>query len=495
VQPDQIVQGIPVDRAPEGQAPFGTAAFIVQGRAIRYVNPAAEAMTGYTASELLAMAFWDVIHPDDRALVRQRGLSRRGGAQIPWRYEIRLVRKNGEILPIEFSAGTMEFEGRPAVLGTAADISERKAVAQQRRDINRRMHALIENSSDIVLIAEPNARIRYIGPSVERILGWRPDDLVGRDCFEGIHPEDSRQVKTVFYSIVAEPGARNSVIYRYQHRDGSWRWLESIGSNLLDDPSIAGMIINSRDLTERRRAEEDARMRQQELAHVLRRRTMGEMAAVLAHEVNQPLTAIMNYANGCADRLRTGAASSDRLLAALDEIAGQAARAGDIIRRLRRFISKGAPRRQRLQLNELVEDVLRFVSDEARAHGVRVHVDLHADLAPLEVDGVQIEQVVLNLLRNALEAIYESPGKEPVLAVCTRCADGELEVTVSDTGAGLRVENAAEIFEPFVTSKPHGLGMGLSICRSIIAAHGGRLWGAPNADRGMTFHFTLPLRR
>src|SRR5262249_26437769 len=161
-------------------------------------------------------------------------------------------------------------------------------------------------------------------------------------------------------------------------------------------------------------------------------------AAVLAHEVNQPLTAIMNYAKGCAERLRSESHGTPELLAALDEITAQAVRAGEIIRRLRRFVGKGGPQRQRVSLHGLVAEVLRFVADEAREQGVSVQLELAADLPALEVDGVQIEQVILNLLRNALESIYENPGDAPLLMVGTRQSDGEAQVTVRDNGAGLR---------------------------------------------------------
>ncbi len=597
---------------PEGDAP-GAAAFIFQDGAIRYVNPAAEVMTGYTAQELLTMSFWEVIHPDQRELLRQRGLARQRGEAVPWQYGVKLLRKSSDSLWVEFSAGVIEFEGRPAVLGAAVDITERRAATERLRESEHRLRALIENSSDIVVIADGDGRMRYLGPSIEPILGFRPDELVGKEGLALIHPADRERVATAYAEMAQRPGSRAIAAYRTQRRDGCWRWLESIGTNLLDDPSIAGIIVNSRDITERveaetayrslvdnslqgliivqdgrivfansaatdvsgytneellafsmeaqratihpedapavwerwkrrmagdalppraeyrvlrkdgavrwveayateivyhgrpavqvahvditdrKRAEEEARLHQQELAHVLRRRTMGEMAAVFAHEVNQPLSAIMSYAKGCAHRLRTGSGSPELLIGALDEIAAQAVRAGEIIRRLRAFVRKSELHRQHLQLNELVDEMIHFVTAEAGEHDVRLQLELDPDLPPLEVDALQIEQVILNLLRNALEAIYDSPSERPLVIVSTRRTGGTAEVAVRDSGGGLRPDVAAEIFEAFVTCKPEGLGMGLSICRSIVDAHGGRMWSTPNPDRGMTFHFALPL--
>jgi PAS domain S-box-containing protein len=508
----------------------------------------------------------------------------------------------------------IELEGQPAVLGTAIDITARRAAAERLRESERRLRALIEQSSDIVVIAEADGGIRYVGPSIERILGFRPASLLGTNGFIGIHRDDRDRVLAAYRDMAERSGSRAIAAYRSRRQDGSWCWLESIATNLLDDPSIAGIIINSRDITERieaqtayrslvdhslqgllivqdlrivfanshmaqisgyavhellalepeelsmmihpedrevewqhaqrraageaapshselrfirrdgatrwmatyvsvveyrghtatqmaclditdrKRAEEEARLHQQELAHVLRRSTMGEMAAMFAHEVNQPLSAIISYAKGCAHRLRAGSLSPEALLPALDEIVSQAVRAGEIIRRLRRFVGKGELQRQPLNLNDLVNEVLHFVTAEAREHDVRLHVELAAGLPSLEGDGVQIEQVILNLLRNALEAIYEDPGEQPLLTVRTQRVDADVEVAVRDSGAGLRPDIAADVFEPFVTSKSAGLGMGLSICRSIIDAHGGRVWSTANPDRGMTFHFTLPLR-
>jgi PAS domain S-box-containing protein len=602
-------------RAPSAQLPtaFGAAAFIFQGNVNRYVNPAAEAMTGYSARELLGMEFWQVIHPDHRELVRERGLARQRGEPVTWQYEVKLLRKTGESLWVAFSAGLIEFEGQQAVLGTAVDITARKADAAQREATERHLQVLMENSTDVVLIADASFNLRYIGPAMERILGLPVEEMLGYDNLDRIHPDDRAHVREKYAEVAAAPGARASPTYRIRHRDGSWRWFESIGTNMLADPGVAGIIVNSRDITDRveaqtayrtlvehslqglmiiqdgrivftnpalvdmlgysaaelldlgmdearafihpddvaavwlkwhrriageslsprtefrlvrkdgrvcwaetyateieyrgrpawqvayldtsdrHRAEEAARQHQQELAHVLRRRTMGEMAAVFAHEVNQPLGSIMNYAKGCALRLRNGNSAPEPLLAALDQIAAQAERAAEVIRRLRGFVRKGELQRQRQQLNDLVDEVIHFIAAEAQEHGVRLQVDLAPDLPPLEVDAVQIEQVILNLLRNALEAIYEDPGDRPVLSVRTRRAGDEVEVAVRDSGAGLHAGVAADLFEPFVTSKTEGLGMGLSICRSIVDAHGGRVWSVANPDRGMTFHFTLPL--
>jgi two-component system sensor kinase FixL len=183
------------------------------------------------------------------------------------------------------------------------------------------------------------------------------------------------------------------------------------------------------------------------------------------------------------------------LLEALEEISAQAIRAGEIIRRLRAFIRKGELQRHPCQLNDVVEEALQFVATEAHERNVALRVDLTPNLPAVEIDPVQIEQVILNLLRNALEAIYEAKGDDAVIGVRTRPTPVGVEVAVSDTGPGVPHEIAADIFEPFVTSKGEGLGMGLSICRSIVDAHGGRVWCTPNPDRGVTFTVALPPSR
>ena len=233
---------------------LGAAAFIFQDTALCYVNPATEVLTGYSRDELLAMSFWAIVHPDDRELVKQRGLARQRGEPVPWHYSARIQRKDGAVRVVEFSAGMITHEGRAAVLGTVIDVTERRAADERLRESERRFRTLTDNSSDIVLVADANGRMRYLGAAIERVLGFRPDELVGHDGLERIHRNDREQVRTAYASLAQHAGGRVTAVYRVRHRDGSWRWLESIGTNLLADPAVCGIIINSRDVTDREEA-------------------------------------------------------------------------------------------------------------------------------------------------------------------------------------------------------------------------------------------------
>ncbi len=240
-----------------------------------------------------------------------------------------------------------------------------------------------------------------------------------------------------------------------------------------------------------RRATLELRRHQAELAHVLRVGTMGEMAAQLAHELTQPLGAIANFAAGARRRLLAQGADPE-LIAVVDHVSTEALRAGDIIRRLRALIRKDGPQRSAVAINALVREVAELIRGEAHEHAVRLVLRLDPELPHVAADAVQIEQVLLNLVRNALEAMHDAGGAAPVLTIETRRgSDAAVEVAVHDSGPGIDAAEAERIFEPFHTTKPSGLGMGLAISRSIIEAHGGRLWLSPSGARGATFRFTL----
>lgn len=262
--------------------------------------------------------------------------------------------------------------------------------------------------------------------------------------------------------------------------------------------ALYAAYASQRYLIERRRAEEAeaelrARHHQAELAHAARLSTLGGMAAGLAHEINQPLSAIVSYARGCALRLESGEACPADLLPVIDEISGQALRAGDVLRRIQEFVRHTQLPRTQVDLNVLVREALRFAEVEARQQGITLRLELAPDPIPVDVDRIQIEQVILNLVRNGFEAMPAGRTTSRQLTIATgRGADEAVEVAVTDTGLGVSPNIVGHVFEPFFTTRRDGLGLGLSISRSIVESHGGRLWTIPNPPHGAVFRFTLP---
>jgi two-component system sensor histidine kinase DctS len=257
-----------------------------------------------------------------------------------------------------------------------------------------------------------------------------------------------------------------------------------------------GWMASVLDITERKRAEELARQQQEQLQFTSRLVTMGEMASTLAHELNQPLAAIASYNTGCLNLLNAGQTDPKEILPALEKIGLQAQRAGKIIRRVHDFVRKSEPKRAPCAVGEVIEDCLGFVETEARKRHVRIDCDL-PPLPPVPADRLMLEQVLLNLIRNGMEAMAATPEAERALRIAVEIGDGELLVSVGDQGSGIAPEIRDKLFTAFFTTKPEGMGIGLSICRSIIEFHRGRLWAEDNPQSptgsGTIFRFTLPL--
>lgn len=246
-------------------------------------------------------------------------------------------------------------------------------------------------------------------------------------------------------------------------------------------------------ITARREAEERLRQQQLELAHMARLCLAGGMASGLAHELNQPLAAIVSYGEGGLELVRSGKVDTNQLTKVLEQVVNQAMRAHGIIHHLRDFVRKQEPQRSLVDINALIQEVVRLAEPEAQKHAVRIRQEFAEGLPSLLVDNIQIQQVVLNLVQNGIEAMREGGAERRELTLRTASAgNNTIQVTVSDTGPGLSAENPHKLFMPFFTTKASGMGLGLSISKSIIEAHGGRLWASPNADRGISFHFTLP---
>ncbi len=275
----------------------------------------------------------------------------------------------------------------------------------------------------------------------------------------------------------------------YQRSDDSW--IEINDYVLLD----GSLITVGTDITERKRSEELIRRREAELAQLLRRSTLDEMASVMAHELNQPLSAMVNYANGSLRRIRSDTLGPEELSDVMARIREQAQRASDVLRRISGFVGQAKPERVAVDMSEIVKAVATMLQGQLRAGRVRLRVDLAEDTPPVLVDRIEIEQVLLNLAKNAIEAMETMSDGVREVRIRTRATDnGSLEVTVADTGPGFDKEVAPTIFEPFVTTKENGMGMGLSISRTIVEAHGGRI-RIDRRGRGGTVRLTLPFDR
>ncbi len=356
----------------------------------------------------------------------------------------------------------------------------------------RKLSGALEQTADAVLITDREGGIDYINAAFQRMTGYTQEEVSGKTpsfLRSGQHGKE-------FYRRLWETILRGEVFHGTfinRCKDGSLYYEEKTITPLKDSQgSVVNFVSTGKDTTQQRLAEEQAKQHQAQLAHVCRVSDMGEMAAALAHELNQPLAAIVNYAQGCVHRLRAGEMKRDELLAALEHIAVHGHQSGAIIRRLRSFLRRGNPQRQYTDVNRVVREAMELTDLEARQKEVTLRLDLSDDLPPVLMDMIQIEQVVLNLLRNAIEAIDDAQCPRREVTVRTNVSsNGRVEVTVCDTGPGLPAENVDRLFEAFFTTKSDGMGMGLSISRSIVEAHGDQLQAAINPDGGAAFHFAL----
>lgn len=363
---------------------------------------------------------------------------------------------------------------------------------------------LFESANEGIMVVSD--RIEECNDQVVRLLGYDKSEIIGRrviDFTPERQPHGGRPVEVTHDRFeLARQGKPQYFVWRSRRKDGS-----EIDVDVMLKAARVGnrvMVLTTLlDITDRRRAELELRRKEKEVAdarehltHMARLSTMGEMAAGIAHEINQPLAAISTYAQGCKRMLDNGLTDARELGEPLDKIATQALRAGEVIRRLRGFIKKSASELELVDINELVAEVVQLAEVDARKHGIDVHLHLAANLPEVRVDPVQLQQVILNLIRNALEAMEETPRQRARVDVHTGLDEkGQVGIRVVDAGPGLSEDALRRVFDPFFTTKATGMGMGLSISHSIIAAHGGQLT-VHNNDTGIgaTFAVTLMAR-
>jgi two-component system sensor kinase FixL len=367
----------------------------------------------------------------------------------------------------------------------------RTRTEQALRDREIRFRTLFEHSPDAIFVESMTGIVLDVNPAATELHGMSRERLIGRHVMELVPPQCRDDVRRDFPKLAAGE--------LKQFESFSWHVERgavpvSVHVSKTEYGSRPALLLHVRDITERRKAEEHARQVQSQLAHVGRLTLMGELMASISHEINQPLFAIANFASACEKTLRDDSANStDKLLEWTHKIAQQATRAGEIIHRMRDFSRKTMPHRSTVAVADMVHEAIELVSAETKSQHISLTCDLQPENCLVLADRIQIEQTLINLLRNACRAMTDNPLDRRRIEIRTRKIGAELRFSVHDQGHGFKGINPEEIFNPFFTTKPDGLGLGLTISRSIVEAHGGKLWAEQNADHGATFLFTLPM--
>jgi two-component system sensor kinase FixL len=364
-------------------------------------------------------------------------------------------------------------------------------------DRQARLDAILDTAVDGIITIDETGIIESVNAATQRIFGYTADELVGQNI-KLLMPAPYREQHDGYIARYLETGEAR-IIGIGRDAEG----LRKDGTRFPIDLAVSAFFTGGRrlftglvrDISDRRRAEEEARRRRDELSHAARLSTIGELSSGIAHEINQPLTAIVSFAEACLRMLRSGDADTHKLENALEQIAAQGQRAGHITRHLRRLARKGEREHVGVDINHMVRDMLGLVRNELETSGITLHLELDESLPSVECNRIQVEQVVLNLVRNAMDVLEDGDPEVRELSIRTRGGrDQGIELEVEDSGGGFGDAAPERVFETFFTTKPDGLGMGLSISRTIIDDHGGRLWASDGAA-GAVFHVALPARR
>ena len=440
---------------------------------LRHVNQAFIQMTGWPVEELIGKSppfpYW----PRERCEEYQSKLAIVLAGKAPASgFELKVIRRDGTLFDARmyFSPLLADDGEQLGWMSAMADITEPNRISAQLAAAHERFTTVLESLDAAVSVVADD-------PGDELLFANRSY----RD-FYGSTPIGHLRLRAALSAQAVAGEAFDAQVSRwFDVRTRNVRWV--------DGRDVTLQIAT--DITERKASETMVRQQQEKVELTSRLMTMGEMASTLAHELNQPLTAISNYSLGAVTRMKDGGMSNAELLPALEKTAGQAQRAGNIIRRIREFVKRSEPRRRPTEVAQIVEDAIGFADIEAAKKGILIHTDVQAGLPPLDVDPILIEQLLLNLLKNAVDAMDQATVRRIDLVV--RLQDDMAEFSVIDRGSGVSEPQLANLFQPFFSTKSEGMGMGLNICRSIVEFHHGRLTVDRNPDGGAIFVFTLPL--
>jgi PAS domain S-box-containing protein len=483
------------------QSPEAVALLSADDRILR-VNKEFIRMFGYQPDEVLERRIDELIVPE--ALVESsREYVRR--LQQGGRIEVETLRrrKDGSEVYVSLLAVPVTTTSGDQLMNYAIyrDITDRKRAEERLRESEARFQEMADTAPVLIWMTGTDALCNYFNKPWLEFTGRTMEQEVQQDAttgwIKGVHPDD---VQGCFDNFLPAFHARQPfrMEYRLRRADGEYRWLIESGIPRYAGGEFAGYIGSNIDITELKHAEEERerlRQAQSELAHINRVTTMGELAASIAHEIKQPISAAHTNAKTCLRWLGRDRPDIEEAREAASRMIKDAARASEIISRIRALFKKGESQREWVDVNEVIGEMISLMRGEAARSGISIHTELAPELPRVRADRVQLQQVFLNLMLNGIDAVNETNVPGDLTIKSQRNPDYQVLISISDTGVGLPPERAGKVFEAFFTTKPQGTGMGLSISRSIIESHGGRLWATGNPDRGATFQFTLPIER
>jgi PAS domain S-box-containing protein len=458
-------------------------------------NPATKRIFGYNSEELIGKPL-TVLMPAAMHKLHETGLKRyldTGARHLNWQgTELTALRANGEEFPAEVSFGEMTADQGKVFTGFIRDISEKKRAEEAILASERNLSLIINTMPVLAWSALPDGAVEffnqrwldYTGLSLGRAQGWGWADAVHRDDLGRM---------TEYWQSMISAGGPGEIEARFRRFDGDHRWFLFRADPLRDKSgAIVKWFGTNTDIDDRKRAEEALRNTQAELARMMRVMTIGQLTASIAHEVSQPLSGIITNASTCLRMLNSEPPNVDGARETTQRTVRDGKRATDVITRLRTLFSKKQINIERVDLNEATREVLALLSDELQKNHVLVQHQFDDSLPPVNGDRIQLQQVLLNLLRNASDAMIAVNDRPRHLVIRTIADGNHATVRVQDSGAGFDPENTDRLFESFFTTKQEGMGIGLSLSRSIVEAHRGRLWAERNDGPGATFAFSIP---
>jgi PAS domain S-box-containing protein len=463
-------------------------AFRGQDRRIEMVNPEFERAMGWTLKEIRGqnLDIYALFFPDPDS--RQMALDLMAASTGEWN-DLKVSVKDGRVIDV---ATTFLRLSDGSTLGIGQDITERKRAEAELRESEARFRLVADSAPVLIWMSGTDKLCTYFNKPWLDFTGRSLEQELGNGWAEGVDPEDlQRCLDTYIQSFDRREAFRME--YRLRRHDGEFRWVLDIGAPRFNpDGSFAGYIGSCIDVTEKRRAEEQLRQAQENLARVSRVIAMGELAAAIAHEVNQPLGAVVTNASASLRWLAGQPPNLGEAREAIDRTVRDANRASEVIVKIRALLQKVPPQMEQLDVNVVIREVLTLADNELLRSGIAVQTDLAPDVPKVFGDRVQLQQVLLNLILNGIDAMRTITHRPRELRIKSATHPDGVLIQVHDSGDGVNPEQANHIFDPFFTTKPQGIGIGLSVGRSIVEAHGGRLWFTPGASHGVVFQFTVP---